>query len=109
MARTRRFRPFAGPRSSRRSRPARRVRLRAPAPVSHQREYAEPIRGRTDGRPGSEGGSQPAGQGPAFAPGRAAGAAASMLADGGSVAPDTLRARLGAPGAPVVLEGLRDV
>jgi hypothetical protein len=47
--------------------------------------------------------------GTAFATGQAAGAAAAMLADGGSVAPDALRARLRAQGALVDLEALRDV
>jgi hypothetical protein len=47
--------------------------------------------------------------GTAFATGQAAGAAAAMLADGSSVAPDTLRARLRAQGALVDLEALRDV
>jgi hypothetical protein len=45
--------------------------------------------------------------GTAFATGQAAGAAAAMLADGGSVAPETLRARLRAQGALVDLETLR--
>jgi len=47
--------------------------------------------------------------GTAFATGQAAGAAAAMLADGGSVAPDALRARLRAQGALVDLEALHDV
>ena len=47
--------------------------------------------------------------GTAFATGQAAGAAAAMLADGGSVTPDTLRARLRAQGALVDLEALRDM
>ena len=45
--------------------------------------------------------------GTAFATGQAAGAAAAMLADGGSVVPDTLRERLRAQGALVDLEALR--
>jgi FAD dependent oxidoreductase len=45
--------------------------------------------------------------GTAFATGQAAGAAAAMLADGGSVVPDTLRKRLRAQGALVDLEALR--
>jgi len=47
--------------------------------------------------------------GTAFATGQAAGAAAAMLAERGSVAPDALRARLRAQGALVDLEALRDV
>ena len=47
--------------------------------------------------------------GTAFATGQAAGAAAAMLAEGGSVVPDALRARLRAQGALVDLEALRDV
>jgi hypothetical protein len=47
--------------------------------------------------------------GTAFATGQAAGAAAAMLADGGSVAPDTLRERLRAQGALVDIEALRNV
>src|SRR5882762_8372844 len=42
--------------------------------------------------------------GTAFATGQAAGAAAAMLAEGGSVAPDALRARLRAQGALIDLE-----
>ncbi len=47
--------------------------------------------------------------GTAFATGQAAGAAAAMLADGGPVVPDTLRARLRAQGALIDLEALRDM
>ncbi len=47
--------------------------------------------------------------GTAFATGQAAGAAAAMLADGGSIVPDTLRERLRAQGALIDLEALRDL
>ncbi len=46
--------------------------------------------------------------GTAFATGQAAGAAAAMLADGGSIVPDTLRERLRAQGALIDHEALRD-
>ncbi|MDB5481850.1 MAG: hypothetical protein JWO83_2903 [Caulobacteraceae bacterium] len=47
--------------------------------------------------------------GTAFATGQAAGAAAAMLADGGSVVADTVRARLRAQGALIDLEALNDM
>jgi FAD-dependent oxidoreductase family protein len=47
--------------------------------------------------------------GTAFATGQAAGAAAAMLADGGAVAPDALRAALRAQGALIDLEALQDM
>ena len=47
--------------------------------------------------------------GTAFATGQAAGAAAAMLADSGTVAPEALRTRLRAQGALIDLEALQDM
>jgi len=47
--------------------------------------------------------------GTAFATGQAAGAAAAMLADSGTVAPEALRTRLRAQGALIDVEALQDM